>query len=55
MMKKRIRNASIGWWLRQLFPLSYTTVTTRIGSGAQVRSTWRMWFGRCFDVHQVTL
>jgi hypothetical protein len=37
------------WYLKQLLPLSYHST---YGEGGQRRHsvTWRMWFGRCFDI-----
>lgn len=40
------------WYLKQLLPLSYAT-SYRDASGRARFVTWRMWFGRCFDVVDV--
>lgn len=42
------------WRLRQLLPLTYRT-TYRTQDGSTHFSVWRMWFGRVFDVDEVTI
>ena len=41
------------WYVKQLLPLTYWTKVGR--DGKEVFVIWRMWFGRCFDVTEVTL
>lgn len=36
------------WTLKQLLPLHYDSRYTEAGQRHHV--TWRMWFGRCFDI-----
>lgn len=38
------------WYLKQLLPLRY--VTQYGENGEWYVSTWRMWFGRCFDIRR---
>lgn len=40
------------WHLKQLFPLTYRS-TYGDSAGRRHFTVWRMWFGRCFDVHDV--
>jgi hypothetical protein len=37
------------WYFRQLLPLPYRTVYVDV-SGRRHLATWRMWFGRCYDI-----
>lgn len=41
------------WYIKQLLPLRYETTCSLKEDGRWVRKrcVWRMWFGRCFDVH----
>ena len=46
---------NIRWLLKQLLPLRYeSTYRTLDDDGHYVRmhSTWRMWFGKSFNIHQ---
>ncbi len=43
----------ITWYMRQLLPLTYRT--TYIEGGVKHYTVWRMWFGRCFDIDDVTV
>jgi len=38
----------LAWYFKQLFPLRYVSVYTQDGN--RRLDTWRMWFGRCFDI-----
>ena len=41
------------WYLKQLLPLSYKS--TYIENNQKHYTTWRMWFGRCFNIRDYTL
>lgn len=43
--------ASIGWYLKQLLPLTYRSFY-RDANGPRF-AVWRMWFGRVFDLDDV--
>lgn len=48
----------VKWLFKQLFPLKYATVSRPVRSGVTgepVFTTWRMWFGRCFNVQRITV
>jgi len=38
----------IKWYARQMLPLRYESNYEQ--NGKPVHCTWRMWFGRCFNV-----
>jgi hypothetical protein len=59
-MSKRIGGASIGWRLKQLLPLHYCTISRPCNMagepmGSSQFVTWRMWFGRCFNVRRTAI
>lgn len=39
--------------VKQLFPFKYRSVYW--ASGKQIKHTWRVWFGKCFNSSQVTI
>ena len=41
------------WYLKQLLPLMYWTTYAEKGIDKIV--IWRMWFGRCFNIHEFNL
>ena len=43
----------LAWYFKQLFPLRYVSVYTQDGN--RRLDTWRMWFGRCFDIKHYQL
>lgn len=46
------------WYAKQLFPMRYSTVSrpvvNEVAQGTQF-VTWRMWFGRCFNVQRTAV
>ena len=46
-----IKELTMIWYLKQLLPLAYASTYT--ADGKRCRSTWRMWFGRCFNIHTI--
>lgn len=51
------RAERLRWYVRQLLPLRYesTYIARGLRGDYQERCTWRMWFGRCFQVERVAL
>lgn len=47
------RGSGFGWYLKQLFPLTYRTHYGK--DGKEMFCVWRMWFGKCFDVEEYTI
>jgi hypothetical protein len=43
------------WAIKQLFPLTYKSRFTEMGTGIERLCVWRMWFGRCYNVEWYAL
>ena len=47
----------IKWTLKQLLPLRYQTTYGDVRENKTIPKIafWKMWFGRCFDIHEYEL